>query len=131
MLRRLALPLVLLVSAGAALAQNDVIGLFLSWQRDPTTTITVNWVNLYEHTPARVWYRPAGTQEWRTQSGTRGTLKPSVLRVGRVELAEPRRHLFHVTLHPEGKARIQAVDAEGQVFDEVFLTSPRTRPVTP
>jgi hypothetical protein len=86
MLRRLTVLLGLLLCAGAALAQNDVIGLFLSWQRDPTTTITVNWVNLYEHTPARVWYRPAGTKEWRAQNGTHGTLKPSVLQVRRVEL---------------------------------------------
>lgn len=43
--------------------------------------------------------------------------------------AEPRRHLFTVELRPDGTATIQAVDAEGEVFDQVELTESRTRPV--
>lgn len=45
--------------------------------------------------------------------------------------AEPTRHLFHVTLQPSGLARIVAVNDQGQVFDEVNLATPHTRPVTP
>jgi acid phosphatase type 7 len=67
-------------------AQSDVVGVFLTWQRDPTTTMTVNWVNLYEHTPATVWLREAGAKEWSRHEGTRGVIEPSVLQVRRVEL---------------------------------------------
>ncbi len=45
--------------------------------------------------------------------------------------AEPRRHLFTVELRPDGTATIKAVDAAGEVFDQVELTEPRTRPVMP
>jgi hypothetical protein len=43
--------------------------------------------------------------------------------------AEPRRHLWHVTLQPKGRALIEAVDASGEVFDSVTLSRPRTQPV--
>ena len=43
--------------------------------------------------------------------------------------AEPRRHLFHVTLNPEGTIQVDAVSGSGTVFDKVTLTKPRTTPV--
>ncbi len=45
--------------------------------------------------------------------------------------AEPRNHLFHVELRPNGTATIEAVDDKGQVFDRVELNLPRTKPVQP
>lgn len=69
-----------------AVAQSDVIGVYLTWQRDPTTTMTVNWVNLYENTPATVWYRDGKEAEWRSATGTRGVASESTLQVRRVEL---------------------------------------------
>lgn len=71
-------------------AQQDVVGVYLTWLRDPSTTMLVNWVNLYEHTPARVWHRAAGEAEWRTTEGTRSVVTPSVLQVRRVELTSLR-----------------------------------------
>jgi acid phosphatase type 7 len=77
----------LIIAAPAADAQSDDIGHYLTWQRDPTTTMTVNWVNLYEDATARVWYRARGTaEEWRSQDGEHKTLRPSVLQVRRAEL---------------------------------------------
>lgn len=70
----------------SACAQSDLLGIYLTWQKDPTTTMTVNWVNLYEHTPENVWYRVAGSEEWQSKEGTRGTMSPSTLQVRRVEL---------------------------------------------
>jgi hypothetical protein len=43
--------------------------------------------------------------------------------------AEPRNHLWHVELRPDGTARIAARDVDGKVFDEVKLDKPRTIPV--
>lgn len=66
--------------------QQDVVGVYLTWLREPTTTMVVNWVNLYEHTPARVWHRAAGETEWRATEGARAVVAPSVFQVRRVEL---------------------------------------------
>lgn len=40
-------------------------GLFLTWQSDPTTTMTVQWIGSEEEGRQRpVWFAPAGSMEW-------------------------------------------------------------------
>ena len=42
--------------------------LFLTWQRDPTTTMTVQWIGSEADGKKRpVWYAKKGTQQWRKQ----------------------------------------------------------------
>jgi acid phosphatase type 7 len=82
----LCLALFVLQSA-AALAQSDVIGVYLTWQRDPTTTMTVNWVNLYPG----IRRPPSGIATARRRSGRAPPAPsawsgPSTLQVRRVEL---------------------------------------------
>ena len=43
--------------------------------------------------------------------------------------AEPRNHLWYVTLRPDKTATMQAIDVKGEVFDKVEVARPRTRPV--
>jgi acid phosphatase type 7 len=43
--------------------------------------------------------------------------------------AEPRRHLYHVTLPVKGPVLVEAMDAKGVVFDKTSFTRPRTLPV--
>ena len=69
-------------------AETDMVGVYLTWTRDPATTMTINWVNLYEHTPARVWWRAAGEKEWVTKDGLHSVVKPTVFQVRRVELTD-------------------------------------------
>src|SRR3954454_7855440 len=39
--------------------------LFLTWQRDPTTTMTIQWVGLEADAAKRpVWYAKKGSQKW-------------------------------------------------------------------
>jgi hypothetical protein len=45
--------------------------------------------------------------------------------------AEPRRHLYLITLHPEGSATATAIDANGIQFDSARFTRPRTLPEKP
>lgn len=71
---------------GLLAAQTDVVGLYLTWQRDPSRTMTVNWVNLYEHTTTNVFYRAIGQTNWLSAQGTRHVVAPSVFQVRRVEL---------------------------------------------
>lgn len=44
--------------------------LYLCWQRDPTTTMTVQWHGDATAELARVTYRPRGDTTWRTATGT-------------------------------------------------------------
>jgi Phosphodiesterase/alkaline phosphatase D len=64
----------------------DVIGIYLTWLRDPDSTMVVNWVDLHREGPARVWVREAGGDEWRSVDGTHSADTPSVLQVRRVEI---------------------------------------------
>jgi acid phosphatase type 7 len=42
--------------------------LFLTWQRDPTTTMTVQWIGSEAEAAQRpVWYAKKGSQQWRSQ----------------------------------------------------------------
>lgn len=82
-----ALFLVIALAAVSPLgAQDDVIGVYLTWLRDPSTTMVVNWVNLYENTAVRVWHRARGEERWASTWGLRSQVEPSVLQVRRVEL---------------------------------------------
>ncbi|MBA4147233.1 MAG: metallophosphoesterase family protein [Verrucomicrobia bacterium] len=76
----------LLLATSNLNAQIDRVGLYLTWQRDPTTTITVNWVNLYQEGTKTVWYRPLDSEQWKSKSGTHHQAVPSVLQVRLVEL---------------------------------------------
>lgn len=85
-LRPLFLLVVFLFGSAAAEAHSDNIGVYLTWRSDPARSMTINWVNLYEHTPATVAYRAAGSTNWLTKHGERHAATPSVLQVRRVEL---------------------------------------------
>jgi len=63
--------------------------------------------------------------------GVRTRTVPPLSEAWYLAKAEPTRHLFHVTLQPSGRARIVAVNDQGEIFDEVNLATPRTRPVHP
>lgn len=53
---------VCVVLLGSVLARaQDLVGLYLTWQGDPTTTMTVNWVNLYPESSPKVFYRELAT----------------------------------------------------------------------
>ena len=42
--------------------------LFLTWQRDPTTTMTVQWIGSEQEGAARpIWFSKAGSGQWRKQ----------------------------------------------------------------
>lgn len=77
--------LLLFAFAGGALAQ-DLVGLFLSWKRDPTTTMTINWVDIYEGSSNTVWYRPVDAKDWIQAKAERSTVGPTTMQLRRLEL---------------------------------------------
>lgn len=87
-LSRLAALVVLLLAASAApaISAQDLTGLFLTWQSDPTTTMTINWVNLYPRNTEKVFHRQAGTTDWMESRAVQSEVAPSALQLRRVEL---------------------------------------------
>lgn len=79
---------VLLPSAAQA---EDLIGLFLSWQRDPTTTMTINWVDIYADSSPTILYRKYegihnSQTAWEKAEAKLSTVGPTTLQLRRVEL---------------------------------------------
>ena len=75
-----------LCAAPATTRGQELVGLYLTWKSDPATTMTVNWVDLYENTSSTIWYRKRGATEWVSAEARRTTAGPSTLQIRRVEL---------------------------------------------
>lgn len=84
--RPLLLLFVLLAWFSPLRADMDVIGVYLTWLRDPSTTMVVNWVNLYPESSVQVWHRAAGEAKWSSTWGLRSEVPPSTFQVRRAEL---------------------------------------------
>lgn len=65
----------------------EPIALFLTWQRDPTTTMTVQWVGSEDDGANRLlWYRASGTGVWQSQAHTKRPFPLSDRWIFRAEL---------------------------------------------
>lgn len=81
MLRTTLLLLCVLLGATPSWTQ-DLLGLYLTWHSDPTTTMTVNWVELKEKTSPELAYRRTGAEAWTKSTATRFTIADTTM-VGR------------------------------------------------
>ncbi|MDO5505475.1 MAG: metallophosphoesterase family protein [Pseudoxanthomonas suwonensis] len=89
LIHRFALLLLLAVGGVAPLHARaiDPLGLVLSWQRDPTTTMTIDWHTADAGDGAQVQFRPAdGEHEWRSVGGSQQAFPFSDRTINRVEL---------------------------------------------
>jgi hypothetical protein len=71
---------------GSVAAAQDLVGLYLTWSRDPSTTMTVNWVDLYPKNTNTVFYREQGTAEWKSGEAKQLVVEPSSLQRRYLEL---------------------------------------------
>jgi hypothetical protein len=78
--------LVLLLAAMAPLGAQDLVGLYLLWQNDPSTTMTVNWVDLHTNTSLDVHYRRVGSSAWTKATGALFQISDTTMQGRRVEL---------------------------------------------
>lgn len=84
----------LLSSTAAADLVSDTI--YLTWQRDPTTTMTIQWVSLPEQNSSLIHYRAEGDPDWQTVEGSLFPMPQGPLYVvHRVELT----HLIPQTVY--------------------------------
>lgn len=84
------LMLVCLVATPVGAAE-DLIGLYLTWRGDPTTTMTVNWVDIYEYSGDGVYFRAVRDDDrdeaWQHVEAAESTVGPTTLQLRRAELA--------------------------------------------
>lgn len=73
---------------GSVAAAQDLVGLYLTWSRDPTTTMTVNWVDLYPKNTNTVFYREHGATEWESGEAKQLVVEPSSLQRRYLELTD-------------------------------------------
>ena len=66
----------------------DPAAIFLTWQSDPTTTITIDWHTTAEHRdrPVTLHYKKRGDQQWLETKGTFRSFPHSDRMINRVEL---------------------------------------------
>jgi len=128
--------LLLLAAALPGSAQHDVAGIYLTWQRDPATTMTVNWVNLYATGAPKLWFRKAGEKEWSSATGTHHAAEPSVLQVRRVELTGLAPDTMYEFVHGEQPPKAPAPvmtekekEAEKKAKEEEEEKQPEKEPV--
>ena len=77
-----------LCGASFAAQAEEPIGVYLTWKRDPATTMTVNWVDEDADSTTTLWYRRAGTDDWSSAEAKPSKVGPSQMHVRRVELSE-------------------------------------------
>jgi hypothetical protein len=75
----------LFLSAVAGWSQ-DLVGLYLMWQSDPSTTMTINWVDLHTSSPLDVHYRRVGEAAWAKATGVKFAIADTTMQGRRVEL---------------------------------------------
>jgi acid phosphatase type 7 len=64
----------------------DPLGLVLTWQQDPTSTMTIDWHTVSEDRNSGIRYRVIGTDEWFTETGENFPYPHSDRIIHRVEL---------------------------------------------
>jgi len=68
---------------------DEPAGLFLTWQQDPTTTMTIDWHTIPDHEAVSVlYYREMGTDDWNSVSASQHSFPFSDRTIHRVELTE-------------------------------------------
>ena len=65
---------------------HEPLGLLLTWQQDPTSTMTIDWHTLDDGQSTLLEYKKLGTDEWKTASGDNFPFPFSDRIVHRVEL---------------------------------------------
>jgi hypothetical protein len=84
--RTLLLTLCLSAVGPAAARAQDLVGLYLTWDGDPTTTATINWIDLYPDARHELNWREVGATEWAKAEPVRGVVEPSSLQRRTVRL---------------------------------------------
>ncbi len=89
-------------------AAQDLVGLYLEWERDPTTTMVVNWVDLYPESSNTLLWRKEGASEWSTATAAHSVVAPSSLQRRQAHLTgleADTRYEFAIGKAPDAKTQ--------------------------
>ncbi len=122
-MHRLALGIVLTFCFSSLAVAQDLTGLYLTWSRDPSTTMTVNWVDLYPKSTNTVFYREQGREEWKSGDAKQTVVEPSSLQRRYLELTD----LKPDTLYEFGIGKRPEKPTDGWTFRT--MPAALTRPI--
>jgi hypothetical protein len=71
------LSILLMQLCTASVRAQELLGLYLTWDSDPTTAMTINWLDLYPRGTLTVYHRAEGSSEWSTTDAVLSTVGPS------------------------------------------------------
>lgn len=73
--------------------------LYLTWQRQPDTTMTIQWISLTEDLQDQIYYRLPEDKDWQQITGSHFPLSPSPYLLHRVEITQLQPNtLYHFKL---------------------------------
>lgn len=111
-LGQLAAAVLLLAPHPQILAQGsvtaDTLGIYLEWVGDPSSTMVINWVDLYPEGTTTLLWRREGETEWKSAKATRRAVPPTSLQRCSVELtglAPDSRYELSIGKEPEKGSR--------------------------
>jgi len=97
----------LLVNPLADKATADPLGLLLTWQQDPTTTITIDWYTDDPNAMRTLLYKAVDTEEWQSVNSDRFPFPFSDRTIHRVELTGlTAESTYHFRIGDEGRIRL-------------------------
>src|SRR5436305_480900 len=73
-------------AAPPQVSDDPLASLFLTWQQDPTTTMTIQWVGKEAASDAAIQYAPLAAEEWKSARAIRKSFPDTELKVRRCEL---------------------------------------------
>lgn len=86
-LRLLVVLLTSLAAAPQAFAQ-EIVGVYLTWKQDPTTTMTINWVDMFTTGSSTIWHREKGGKDWTAAKAATSLVGETTMQLRRLELTK-------------------------------------------
>src|SRR5689334_620460 len=73
-------------AAPPPVSNDPLASLFLTWQQDPTTTMTIQWVGAETPADTAIQYAPLSADDWTTAQTSKKVFPDTELKVTRCEL---------------------------------------------
>src|SRR5207245_1327614 len=99
----------------AAPAAAEALSVYLTWQKDPTTTMTIQWITDQNKTSDDVYYQKIGDSQWKSVAGSHFSMpKKKPYLIHRTELTG---------LEPGASYQFRTGDRTGTIYK--FRTMPK------
>lgn len=79
--------ILLLIQPFCGFGQEKPLGLYLTWEEDPTSTMVIDWHSPFDQALDTLFFRQQGSQLWKRRLPTASPFPHSVKRINRVKLS--------------------------------------------